>query len=130
MKTITQHLRLSLLSRVGGLDPHSHARESLSSLRLSEWSPQFETLMRNRLLMGRFRYGRMDRKEERNYDRVGSMTQRLSLYQKTGNLEHLVDVANLAMMEFEHGEHPFKHFEAADDGVHTAKVETEKEERS
>lgn len=117
MKTVTQHIRDRLEERItGGL---GHAREDLESLRESEWSPEFERLMRNRLLMGRFRYGRIDRTDDRNYDRVGSMIKRLRLYQETGNLEFLVDTANLALMEFVHSDHPNKHFEAADDGIHT-----------
>ena len=102
-------------------DPVADKTESLTDLVVSEWSPEFERLMRNRLLMGRFRYGRLDRTEQRNYDRVGSCLRRLRAYRETGNLEYLVDVANLCLMEFEHSDHPDRHFEAADDGEHVAR---------
>jgi hypothetical protein len=95
--------------------------ERLDALQASEWSPEFEGLMRNRLVMGRYRYGRMDRADDRNYDRVGSILRRLGHYQRTGNLEHLVDAANLCLMEFVHTAHPGAHFSAADDGEHTLK---------
>lgn len=36
-------------------------------------------------------------------------------YQATGNMEHLVDVANLCMLEF--GTYQAKHFKPIDDGI-------------
>lgn len=97
-------------------------REPKESLRRSEWSPTFERLMRNRLLVGRYRYGRMDRDHDTDYDRVASILRRLEEYQEHGNLEHLVDAANLCMMEFEHNQHPTGHFHATDDGAHAEKA--------
>ena len=78
--------------------------------------------MRNRLLMGRFRYGALRRQEKGGYNNIGSAIHRLKLYRRTGNLEHLVDAANLCLVEFVTGDHPNRHFEATDDGVHTDKV--------
>ena len=95
---------------------------SLSELRKSEWSPKFETLMRNRLIMGAIRYGLLHDKEKKRYDRIQSIQKRLDLYKVDGNLEHLVDSANLCLMEFEEGNHPKKHFKAIDDGHHTKEV--------
>ena len=92
--------------------------ESLDSLRQTEWSLLFETLMRNRLLMGRFRYGKMGDPQKGDYDCISSAITRLRLYQQTGNLEHLPDVANLCLVEFVHSKHPKKHFAAHDDGIH------------
>ena len=114
-------LRNRLLSQVI-FTPVGDKQESKEALECSEWSEHFERLMRNRLLMGRFRYGRLDRAEHRNYDRVGSCERRLQAYRETGNLEHLVDVANLCLMEFEHSDHPDRHFEAADDGPHVEQI--------
>lgn len=109
-------LRARLLAGLSG-----QARESRDSLVASEWSAKFERLMRNRLLVGRFRYGRMDRADARDYDRVGSAIRRLERYQETGNQEYLVDAANLCLLEFEHGTHPKRHFEAIDDGEHVGR---------
>lgn len=121
MKSVNEHIRNRLLagiddSRVGD------KTESLEDLTRTEWLEAFEKLMRNRLLMGRFRYGLMNRTTDRNYVRIGSAMRRLERYQETGNLEFLVDAANLCLMEFEHGEHPNKHFTAADDGEHVYQV--------
>jgi hypothetical protein len=94
----------------------------LDDLRISEWSREFERLMRNRLLVGRFRYGLMQRTDALNYDRIGSALIRLRAYQECGNLEHLVDAANLMLLEFEHGSHQERHFMASDDGEHVERV--------
>jgi len=93
---------------------------NLDELRQSEWSQEFETLMRNRMLMGYFRYGKLGAKNKVAYDRINSARRRLDLYEKTGNTEHLVDVANLMLCEFVEGIHPNKHFSSIDDGEHTS----------
>lgn len=73
--------------------------------------------MRHRLIMGGLRYGRIH-EEKPKYDRISSAISRLNKYSKTGNLEFLVDVANLCLLEFEEGNHPNKHFNSIDDGEH------------
>lgn len=78
--------------------------------------------MRNRLIIGAFRYGRNfqgESSDKPQYDRVGRILRYCEQYQKTGNLEILVDIANTAMLEFGEGNHPDAHFSAIDDGEHT-----------
>lgn len=91
----------------------------LISLRESEWSVKFETLMRNRLVMGAIRYGRINTHRPA-YDRMKSIDSRLTSYKLTGNDELLVDIANLCLLEFVEGKHPLKHFKAYDDAEHVA----------
>jgi len=118
-KTIFQHLRDRLL--VGVITgPVGDKAEPLHELTESQWCPEFEQHMRARLLIGRYRYGCLRRQQSGDYDNVGSAVQRLQLYRDTGNLEHLVDVANLCLVEFVTGDHPDKHFKSADDGMHVA----------
>lgn len=112
------YLRQRLMARLHHVDPVGDKTESLDSLRQSEWNAVFEEHCRIRLIMGRFRYGRMDRKSDTNFDRVESAIRRLKAYKRTGNLEFLADSSNLCMLEFTHSEHPNKHFEAIDDGEH------------
>jgi hypothetical protein len=90
----------------------------LTSLRESEWSKEFEYLMRNRLIQGVPRYGKLGDKNKPQYDRIESIVYRLKQYVETGNLEYLVDVANLCLVEFVEGRHPKRHFRAIDDGDH------------
>ena len=77
--------------------------------------------MRNRLLMGRFRYEPMDDPTKGDYGYPKDMIRRIREYELDGNLEHLVDVANEAMIEFKHSRHPKKHFSSGDDGEHCKK---------
>lgn len=90
----------------------------LDELSKTEWSDRFEELMRNRLLMGAFRYGRLHDPNKKTYKRVQDAIRRLTQYLETGNDELLVDAANLCLCEFEVGNHPNKHFESVDDGEH------------
>jgi hypothetical protein len=103
------------------LSPTHHATEPLNQLQQTEWSPEFERLMRNRLLMGRFRYGLMDDPAKlKNYDMKASMVKRLTLYWETDNQEHLVDLANLCLLEFKHPSNPKAYFESTDESEHNA----------
>lgn len=96
---------------------------SLESLATSEWSPTFEKYMRNRLILGAFRYGLLNSPGKETWDRVSSIIKRAELYQQTGNTEYLVDIANMAMLEYEEGKHPTKHFAAIDNtNVHVTKI--------
>lgn len=117
-KFVHDALRARLL-RVVDLINNRPEPLKLEDLEKSEWSPEFERLMRNRLIMGGLRYGLISGNKGKPYDRVGSCVKRLRAYQETGNLEHLVDVANLCLCEYLHGTHPRRHFAAADDGIHT-----------
>lgn len=94
----------------------------LVELEKSEWSSSFEKLMRNRLIMGAIRYGRINARKKKKYNRVDSIRQRLDLYEETGNAEHLVDIANLCMLEFEEPNHPNFHWKAQDDSIHTEEL--------
>jgi hypothetical protein len=95
----------------------------LSELVRTDWSPEFERLMRNRLIQGSFRYGRLGKdKAGMQFDRVASIKRRLANYEATGNIENLVDIANTALLEFVEGIHPAKHFHSTDDGVHDEKL--------
>jgi hypothetical protein len=95
---------------------------SFDELQKTEWNKEFEILMRNRLIMGAMRYGRMGAKDKPKYDRVGSMLKRLNKYHETGNKEILVDVANLCLMEFVECNHPLQHFHAIDENDHVSKI--------
>ena len=94
----------------------------LEYLVLTEWSDAFETLMRNRLIMGAFRYGTQEQQRDMNIHRIESLRRRLDDYEATGNMEHLVDFAAIAMAEYIHPKHPNAHWQASDDTEH-ARVE-------
>jgi hypothetical protein len=84
------------------------------------WSMKFEQYMRNRLVIGHMRYGDIKDPKRQRYDQVGSAIKRLKLYLVDGNQEHLVDAANLAMLEFINPCcHSSPSFRAQDDKNHT-----------
>ena len=107
-------LRDRLLQRAG-LKEKPKPQFTLADLEASEWSPEFERLMRNRLIMGALRYGKINAPGKTPYARVPSIQRRLAAYDRSGNLELLVDVANLCLLEFVEGRHPLRHFRALDD---------------
>lgn len=124
MTHIHDLFRARLLERAGLSEPRLVLK--LSDLEKSEWSSEFEQLMRNRLIVGALRYGLLGSPEKRIRDNVKSIKARIEFYVETGNCEHLVDVANLCLIEFVAGSHPNKHFKSVDDGPHVAvKMESE-----
>lgn len=88
-------------------------REDYDSRLKTEWSTEFEYLMRNRLIVGSYRYGLIGADGKPKYDRLKAIRTRLDDYEKGGNLERLVDVANLCLLEFCETDHPLKHFRSA-----------------
>ena len=120
MNTVHDILRKRLLERAGIFEPAPPA-PSLDEIYKMQWSDEFEQLMRNRLAMGFFRYGPLPKQIGcHKYDNIGSIEKRLYIYKETKNRELLVDIANLALVEFVvHPELPFK---AVDDGVHAERV--------
>jgi dihydrofolate reductase len=88
-----------------------------SILMETEWSQEFEERMRNRLIMGALRYGCMKAKGKPSYDRMSSIIKRANKYKETGNQEHLVDIANLCMLEYEEPSIA-AHWAPSDDGEH------------
>jgi len=99
-------------------EPAPQTRASLEELRETEWSVVFERAMRVRLIMGALRYGRLHERGKPAYERVASMIKRLQEYSKTRNRELLVDVANLALLEFEEGDN---HLTPMDEREHVAR---------
>lgn len=86
-----------------------------------QWNSKFEQLMKNRMTMAYFRYTPIKLQIGKSmYDNVGSIEKRLELYKKTHNREHLVDIANLCLVEFTiHSDYPFV---SIDDGEHTKQI--------
>lgn len=125
MQFIHDILRTRLLHRAGIFD----LKPILKIITLEElekeidmvWCDKFFVLMRNRLKMGRLRYGK--HKGQSSYNLVGAIEAKLKLYKQTGNDELMVDIGNYAMLQFSIGTHPNKHFSAHDDsGTHAKKL--------
>jgi hypothetical protein len=101
-----------------GLPESNSGKLDFEELKQTEWSEDFEKLMRNRLLLGSIRYGRLHAHGKPQYNRVESIINRMKKYERTGNKEFLVDCANLCLLEFEECHHINAHFASIDDGEH------------
>ena len=91
----------------------------IATLRVSEWSDEFEDAMHVRMVMGAFRYGRLNAAYKPEFDRLSSIRDRIKLYYDDRNDEHLVDIANLCLCEYVEGKHPKKHWDPLPHGDHT-----------
>jgi len=78
------------------------------------FSEDFVQKMRNRIVTSHYKYGWMEDTYPELADAIASLEERLELFKKTGNTEHLVDVANFAMIEFMFPRHPNAHFVGTD----------------
>jgi hypothetical protein len=89
-------------------------KETFEGRKDSEWSYEFERLMRNRLIVGSYRYGSLRRKRPKGISgfHIKYIKDKLKKYALTGNTELLVDIANLALVEFVTGDHKNKHFKS------------------
>lgn len=79
-----------------------------------EHFPQFVQRMANRLMQGSARYGTEVRREHRYLTR---MTVELKAYKRTGNAEHLHNIANYCVLESIAPEHARFHFDAGVESV-------------
>ena len=80
--------------------------------------------MRSRLVMGAFRYETFPEKRliRGEYDFAAEAVRRIRRYVTTSNMEHLVDAANMLLLEFEFGNRIGRHFRSVDDGQHNQRV--------
>jgi hypothetical protein len=99
-------------------EPERPPRPDLEDLRRTQWNDRFEALMRNRLVMGAFRYGTFQEQGACRHYNPAAIQRHLAAYVETGNAEHLVDIANLALVEFTAPSHQRFHFLSLDDGDH------------
>jgi|WetSurMetagenome_2_1015567.scaffolds.fasta_scaffold167467_4 hypothetical protein len=118
MSTVTDLIRQHALEAVGVREVTRCVMPSLDELKVTEWSPRFEELMRNRLIMGAFRYGRLGARGKGCWLRVSGAIARLERYLMTGNQELLVDAANLCLNEFVEGD---GWWASVDDGEHVTR---------
>lgn len=86
--------------------------DSTDKILARDFSEGFIQLMKNRILTSHYKYGWICDTYPELADAVACLDQRLALYRESGNAEHLVDVANFAMIEFMRPRHPQAHFKS------------------
>jgi hypothetical protein len=113
--TNTEWMRQRLELRAGIGWPESRfkgdAQAILRKIERELPGKRFVEGMVNRLVMGALRYGR-ERNTMAAYDYLGRLAGEIDKYKATGNTEHLLDAANMLLLESEFGQHPRKHFKA------------------
>lgn len=95
---------------------------SIHQLKETQWNNTFETLMKNRMVLGTYRYGDFRDSNQLKRDRIKSAIKRLHKYIETGNGEFLVDTANLCLIEFTKPNNKKFHFSPIDDGEHAEEI--------
>lgn len=94
-------------------------------MKSTEVSEPFIEGMRNRMEVSFHKYGPVADAYPSKVDAIGSLTQRLREYARTGNTEFLIDAANFAMIEFMHPRHPNAFFKATDSDASPGRISLE-----
>lgn len=81
---------------------------------VNEWSEEFIRGMKTRLQMGTLRYGPLGFGRRRVDQVEHQIVSRWKEYRRTGNREHLIDLANFALCEYVERNHPKSHFRPLD----------------
>lgn len=89
---------------------------TLEELKETEWNPRFDILAKGKMVQAAFRYGLL--RNNNHYDFLQAMKNKIALYEKTHNLELMVDVRNYAMLEFTKPQFSDAYYENEDDTEH------------
>ena len=87
--------------------------KSLDDILREQIKDGFIQHMNRRMAMGELRYGKSSQKNDPVFYLRQAMLS-LCSYNKTGNLECLIDAANYLRLEWRHSQHPNRHFHAKD----------------
>lgn len=87
----------------------------IESILKTEYYPDFDELRKKQMATSFFKYGHVkDNVPAGLTQTIPSLEKRLAAYKRTGNLEFLADIANMAMIEWKYPQHPNAHFNATD----------------
>lgn len=88
-----------------------------------DYSERFDELRKAAIRVSSHKYGpAKDNFATGRVDAIATLKKKLAAYQRTGNTELLVDVANYAMFEFMWPLHPQGHYKPMDDDPTTRPV--------
>lgn len=90
----------------------------------SEFSEAFAQGMADRMAVSFAKYGAVKDAYPHRVDAIASLKARLERYERDGNTEWLMDVANFAMIEFLHPKHPEAHYLPTDSKASPGRVWT------
>ena len=119
-------MRERLLIAAKVILPSAKVTYSMQEMEALQWGDEWQhvlQLMKNRMIMGGYRYGPTKIQKPREFDNIFDIKRRLDLYEEDGNMEHLVDAANIIIIECLKKNHPKFHFSPTDDGVHAERID-------
>ena len=129
MQSIHDIMRERLLRNVNACDFWQKADATptdMSAMSEMQWDSEewqhILFLMKNRMIMGGYRYGPTLLQKPREFDNIADIKRRLGLYEVEGNMEHLIDATNITIIECLKKSHSNFHFSASDDGVHAERI--------
>ena len=108
--------RVQLHENVRYESPPVQSYVSLAEIIKGNWSPEFVQGMQNRMVMGHFRYGPC--MTQKGYNYVKYIRTLCDRYDASKNTEFMIDIANMALIEFKRNPGKFK---KTDDGLHHQK---------
>ena len=76
--------------------------ETREEIMKRDFSEEFVNKMKNAIEMSHYKYGWMSKTYPELAQAVKCIQERLNLYNKTHNLDYLIDVANFAMIEYKY----------------------------
>lgn len=97
---------------------------NFEELNISQYPDEFKKIHQyahNRMIMGSFRYGVIERQDLNCYDTAKEAHKRLNKYEKDGNLEHLIDAYNMIRIEYLKAKRSGHKLISIDDGEHATK---------
>ena len=88
--------------------------DSKDAIMQRDWSKEFIIKMEHAIEMSHYKYGWMSDTYPELAQAVKCIQERLDLYNRTHNLEYLVDIANFAMIEYKHPSYSDAHYTPQD----------------
>lgn len=96
---------------------------TVEEIRKQECDKEFVEFMDNRMVMGYFRYGPVDKQGFDKYDYCKEAIRRIKLYEQDRNREHLVDAGNIVRLAYVHARKRGDPFNSVDDGAHNERID-------
>ena len=88
--------------------------DSKEEIMKRDWSSEFVAKMERSIETSHYKYGWMSDTYPELAQAAKCIQERLDLYNKTHNLDYLVDIANFAMIEYKHPSYSDAHYTPQD----------------
>lgn len=88
--------------------------DSKDDIMKRDFSEEFITKMKNSIEMSHYKYGWVSDTYPELAQAVKCIQERLDLYNRTHNLDYLVDIANFALIEYKHPSYSDAHYTPQD----------------